>query len=476
MTTLNQLSYILQQDCQLDLIRPVLIGVSGGPDSLCMLDLLWRHGYPLVVAHLNHGLRVEAAADEQAVRDAAHVRGLRFVSEAVDVHAHARNHALSIEEAARIVRYRFLFEQAGVYQAQAVAVAHTADDQVETVLMHLLRGAGLSGLKGMSYRMLPNPWSKDIALVRPFLGVFREDVLAYCSEFHLLPVFDRSNLDTTLFRNRIRQELIPNLQTYNPSIKSGLWRMSQTLTGDEQTLEQLTSITWKDCCLEQSEVNVALHVGKLLSQPLGVQRRVVRRAISVLRSGLRDVDYAMIDRTLSFLQQPSRSGVLDLADGLRLVWERDRLWITNRDIKLPDGDYPHMEKPPLLLAIPGRVDLPGRWQLQAEPVVDIQEAMQQATTNADPYRVWIDIQDAQLSLSIRPPQSGDRFKPLGMDGHTMKLSDFFINIKVLPRLRHSWPLVCIGDEIVWVPGYRLAHPFRLTSRTKRAVFLQFIKD
>jgi tRNA(Ile)-lysidine synthase len=436
---------------------------------------MWQLGYPLVIAHLNHGLRSEAEEDALAVRKAAQSRGLPFVLKLVEIPAYARIHALSIEEAARKVRYQFLFEQARQYQAQAVAVAHTADDQVETVLMHLLRGAGLTGLKGMNYRIQPNPWSDEIALIRPLLGVFRDQVLNYCSKLDLHPVFDRSNLDTTFFRNRIRGELLPALETYNSGIKSGLWRMAQTLACDDQVLEKLTSDAWQDCCLVIGAGSVALKAGNILAQPLGIQRRLVRRAISILRPGLRDIDFATIERTLSLMQHLTHGGQSDLANGLCLVREGEKLWIANWDDDLPISDWPQLGKLSHELPIPGVIDLLRGWYIQAEPVVDIHEAFTQATNNTDPFQAWIDIRDSKASFTIRSPSAGDRFHPLGMNGHSIKLSDFFINVKMPRRLRSRWPLVCLGNGVAWIPGYRLAHSHRLTLGSTQAVFIQVLK-
>jgi len=477
-TNLIRLLHILQQDCQLDTTRPVLIGVSGGPDSLCLLDLMWRFGYPLLVAHLNHGLRLEAGEDAQAVQEAAQTRGLPFLLEEADIDAFAHHHALSIEEAARKVRYQFLFEQARQHQAQAVAVAHTADDQVETILMHLLRGAGLSGLKGMSYLSQPNPWSDKIALVRPLLGVFRNEIMDYCNEQDLRPVFDHSNLDLTYFRNRIRRELIPVLETYNSAIKSQLCRTAQTLASDDQVLELLTNVAWSDCCLEHGSSGVALKVYPLLIQPLGIQRRLVRRAISLLRPGLRDIDFSSIDRTLTFIRQSTRSAQLDLINGLRLLREGERVWVTNWEGALPTTDWPQIENPPQPLLVPGRVDLKAKWHLQAEYVEDVQMAIALAVDNADPFRAWIniDIRDVQPSISIRPPIPGDRFQPLGMDGHQVKVSDFFINVKMPRRARKNWPLVCLGNVIVWIPGYRISHQHRLTANSTHGIYLHLFKN
>jgi tRNA(Ile)-lysidine synthase len=439
------------------------------------MDLIWRLGYPLVVAHLNHGLRAEADEDALAVQEVAQNHELPFIVKKIDITAFARSKSLSIEEAARIARYQFLFEQAGLHEAQAVSVAHTADDQVETILMHLLRGTGLSGLKGMRYRTRPNPWSTEIPLVRPLLGVFREEVLVYCSEWDLHPVFDRSNLDTTFFRNRIRRELIPELETYSSNFKQILWRMAQIIDGDNRVLDLYTADAWQNSCLEQRSGSVVLKMDGLLAQPLGIQRRIIRRAISILRPGLRDIDFATIEKVLYFLRQPAQNGEWDLANGMRMLREGETLSIADWVADLPTSDWPQMDKTPLQLTIPGCLDMLNGWRIQAEVITNIQEAISQALNNPHPYEAWIDTLDNQRSIIVRTLIPGDRFQPHGMEGHSVKLSDFFINVKVPRRARRNWPLITLGDEIAWIPGYRLAHQHRLQSNTRHAIHLKLFK-
>ena len=176
---LKSVPIILQQQCQLDRHLPLLVGVSGGPDSICLAHQLLRTGYQIIIAHLNHQLRPEASLEAKQVEQLALGWGIPAIIDSVDVGRYAHVHHLSTEEAARELRYQFLFRAAIQSGAQAVAVGHNADDQVETVLMHLLRGAGPAGLRGMRWRSLPNPWSQTIALVRPLLSVWRTDIEAY---------------------------------------------------------------------------------------------------------------------------------------------------------------------------------------------------------------------------------------------------------------------------------------------------------
>ena len=240
-----------------------------------MLDILRQLGYRLIVAHLDHSLRAESAQEAEQLRHLVEGYSLPFVLERGDVQAYAARHSLSIEEAAREVRYRFLFDQAARCQAQAVAVGHTANDQVETVLMHLLRGSGLAGLRGMSYRSLPNPWSQSIPLVRPLLGAWREEILAHLAQSGLQASLDASNLDTRYYRNRLRHELVPQLEQLNPGVKQRLWQMADILAEDENVLEMVEQAAWASCILTQGPGFVALDAGVLRTQAAGLQTTAV---------------------------------------------------------------------------------------------------------------------------------------------------------------------------------------------------------
>jgi len=240
---LTQLAQLAVEKCGLTKAQPILLGVSGGADSLALMHGLDVLGYDVMVAHVDHGLRAESAQEADFVRLLAESRGLPFFRKRADVQQVAETQAESIEEAARNVRYQFLYEQARRNQCQAVAVGHHADDQVETILMHLMRGAALPGLTGMAHRRLMPLWDKKIPLVRPLLGFWRDEIEVYIKEIGITPCDDRSNLDTRYHRNRIRHELIPLLKTYNPKIKSVIWRMGDVLREEEQFLNKIAEKT-----------------------------------------------------------------------------------------------------------------------------------------------------------------------------------------------------------------------------------------
>jgi tRNA(Ile)-lysidine synthase len=481
----DDLSSILRNQCHLEPERTLLVAVSGGPDSLCLLHALWSLGYPIIVAHFDHSLRPESEAEAEAVRGYARQMSLACVVGKEDVQAVARTQGLSLEEAARTARYRFLLRQAYLHGAQAVAAGHTADDQVETVLMHLLRGAGLAGLGGMEYRSLPNAWSQDIPLVRPLLGVWRAEILDYLDEHGLQANLDASNLDTRFYRNRLRLEALPYLEKLNPGARQRLWRMADIARRDDHALESLAEAAWQACLLESGVGYLALDVAGLQSHPPALQRRLARRAIACLRPGLRDIDYDAIQRMLDFLDAPERHGPIDLIAGLRLERAGGRLWLATWEADLPGGAWPQVKsEQELLLQVPGEVGLPNDWRLSAEALPANPALYEQVRQNTDSYQAWLDLDRLALPLSVRARRPGERMCPLGMQGHSLKLSDLMINLGLPRRARASWPLVvggvaasgiAAGGEIAWLPGYRLAHPFRLTPETRHILHLRLAK-
>ena len=409
------------------------------------------------------------------VQDLAESLGVPFQLGKEDVTVFAEMHQMSIEQAARNLRYHFFFQLAKRHGAQAVAVGHTADDQVETILMHLLRGAGLSGLKGMDYRALPSAWSSDIPLVRPLLACWRAEILDYLTENDLQPVLDLSNLDIRFHRNRLRHELIPYLQNYNPQVKEALWRTANLLREDYTILETAIKTAWQLCVVSQGAGFVAFDHQSLKRQPRGIQRHLLRHAIERLRPGLSDIDFNTIERAVEFLAFPARSRQRDLAAGLRLLVEAELIWLAAWEADLPESGWPQIAHDlQLTLNIPGEVAFSEGWKLVAQHLPAAPGALERTLANPDPFQAWISADNLAIPLQVRARRPGDRFQPLGMGGHTLKLSDFFINVKLPHRARRSWPLVASGDEIIWVPGLRLAHPARLTQKTRQVVHLQLI--
>lgn len=464
--------------CGLEKNIPLVVGVSGGADSLALMHGLHALGYRLVVAHLDHGLRPESAEDAAFVQRAATDLGLPFVGGRIEVADVAEAEGLSLEEAARQVRYHFLFGQARKVGAQAVAVAHQADDQVETVLMHFLRGAALPGLSGMAYRSVLPIWDETIPLVRPLLSVWRTDISAYLVEVDLQPREDRTNKDTTYFRNRLRHELIPDLEAYNPRFKVVLWRMADVLREEDEFLKQLANRAWMDCSRSQTGERVRLDAAVFTELGLALQRRVLRRAVGLLRPDLRDVGFKAIERALAFIADPKPGGELDLAARLSLAVINGEIVIKTRAAEWPDFKQPllHSGETEIPLELGKPVLLRHGWQLLARLMNPAPADAVGKATELPARETWLDADRVRWPLTVRSWRAGDRWQPLGLDGHKQKLSDFFINEKIPQHLRAVWPLVCDAEgRVLWVAGLRPAEDVRVTGETIRLLHLRLVR-
>lgn len=472
---LENIETILRAQCRLDPKRPIIVGVSGGPDSLCLMEALRRAGYHIIIAHFNHQLRAEADFDAQAVENTASRLMLSSVIERADVRAHAEAEGLSIEEAARNLRYRFFFAQAHRLKAQAVAVGHTADDQVETVLMHFIRGAGLNGLKGMAYRTLLPVFDADIPVVRPLLDVWREETEVYCASHGLRPHYDLSNESFNFFRNRLRHALIPTLESYNPRFKEAVWRSVQSLSSDHTLLTETLEAWWKKCVIQETDDFVMLDLSFLATRSIGLQRNLIRHAVERLLPGQETV-FAVLERAAVFIADSARVR-MDLTGGLVLIREGDALYIAKPDAYLPFDRWPQLpaQTNSLPVALPGHLDIAGGWRFSAERWRLPALAWEQSSRNSDRFQVWLDADGLPANLELRVRHDGDVFEPLGMEGHSQKLSDFFTNAKTPQRARDRWPLLCSGDTVIWVPGYRPAESFKLKQESRRIVYFSLVR-
>lgn len=461
---------ILRDECGLVKDRPIIVGVSGGPDSLCLMETLRQAGYSVIVAYFDHQLRPESDLDARMVEKTASRLMVACMIAGADVRAHAEKEKLSIEEAARNLRYRFLFNLARQQNAQAVAVGHTADDQVETVLMHFLRGSALTGLKGMSYRSVIKIFDPEIPIVRPLLDMWREETVVYCAVNGLRPHYDSSNDSLNFQRNRIRHLLIPNLESYNPKFREAVLRMSQSLKGDYAFVMETLETAWQNTVTAMDDEVITFDSDLLSKHSLGLQRNLLKHAMQTLRPGL-DMTFSVLERATNMIKDPAHSSRVDLKGGLFMLRESSNVYICTLDAELPFNLWPQMiATGAVSVTIPGQVALAGGWKFNCERWRLPGLAREQAERNEDPFQVWLDAEHFPESIQLRTRHPGDQFSPLGMDGHSQKLSNFFVNEKVPQRARERWPLLCAGDEIIWVPGYRPAHPYRLTTSTRNVIY------
>ena len=456
--------------------RPIIVGVSGGPDSLCLLEILRQAGYLVIVAHFDHQLRPESSEEARMVEKTASQLMLGCHLDSADVRKYAEQEKLSLEEAARNLRYHFLFKLARERDAQAVAVGHTADDQVETILMHFVRGSALSGLKGMSYRSIIKTFDPNIPIVRPLLNMWREETVVYCAANGLRPHYDSSNDSIDFQRNRIRHLLIPNLETYNPKFRETVHRMSQSLRGDYLLLMEMLETAWQETVVDVDDNSVTFDFEKISRCSVGLQRNLIKHAMQSLSPGV-DVTYSTLDRAVAMINNPLHSSSrVDLKGGLRMFRESKHLYVCTLDAELPFNIWPQLTGVSFVpVSIPGQIELAGGWKFTCEKWGHPLLAREQAERNEDPFQVWLDAKDLTKPLKLRIRCQGDQFAPFGLEGHTQKLSDFLVNVKMPQRARENWPLLCAGEDIIWIPGYRPAHEHRLTESTRNVLYFSILR-
>jgi tRNA(Ile)-lysidine synthase len=359
-----------------------------------------------------------------------------------------------------------------VRHAEAVAAAHTADDQVETFLMHMVRGAGLNGLTGMSQRTVLPRFDPAIPLVRPLLGIWREATVAYCETHALNPRHDPSNDSLQYFRNRVRHQLIPELEIYNPRIRDVLWRTAESLSSDQAVIAERVKAEWRQAILRQTPDYVAFDAGRLAKVPVAIQRHLLRLALDHLVPG-EATSHSLLDRAgVFFSDQPRRRH--DLARGVVLIREPGVLYVSRGESPLPSDAWPQMppDENTIAVAVPGQVALRGGWQLKAE-ARDLRTPIEDHSSRVtNLFEVELDAESLREPLVLRARRRGDRFEPLGLSGHSQKLSDFFVNEKLPVRARGRWPLLCDGELIAWIPGFRPAERCRLRRQTRRAIRLE----
>ncbi|OLB32284.1 MAG: tRNA lysidine(34) synthetase TilS [Ktedonobacter sp. 13_2_20CM_53_11] len=463
----------------------IIVAVSGGADSLCLLHVLNRlcgsrpeARYPAVllhVAHLNHKLRGEASYQDAAfIVQLADSWGLPVTIGEIDVPALARQEGRSLEDAARTARYRFLRD---VVQGRLIAVAHHADDQVETLLLHWLRGDGLAGMVGML------PRQQDI--IRPLLGVTHAETVAYCSQHALLPLEDTSNRDPRFLRNRVRHELLPLLESMNPGIHATLLRNTEVAHVDVAWIEAQVERYWPAVVLAEQEERITLDSAALLTLPLSLQRHLLRRVTARLCAGQSPLElrhYLLIEELLRREIAGTEEVTLQLPAQLQVTRNFTNLVFERLSSKEAEHIFSALDEA-IPLPVPGRVAVPGTpWIASAEIVTEpVARLARQALQRQDwlsvwqflpktRYTVYIDADRAGPVLTVRTRRPGDRMRPLGM-AREKKVQDMLVNEHIPGADRPYIPLFFSASHCVWLAGVQIDDRVRLTATTQRILRL-----
>ena len=452
---------------QHQMIQPketALVGVSGGVDSLALLYALHALGHQLDcqlhVAHLDHGFREDSAADAAYVAKQADRLGISISSSRVDVPKLMRAEKLSAEVAARHVRYQFYECVSDRIGATKIALGHHRDDQAETVLMNLLRGAGAAGLKGI----LP---VREGKFIRPLLAFSRKEIEDFVAQLGLQPRRDATNYQLNHLRNRIRLELIPTLErTYNANLQHTLNQTAELLRAESDYLDARAHDAFQACRIESCTPGPVILDRDLFRQyHLALRRRILQLAIAEVLGEVRDFYFNHFESMLNLIDGEAPNRTLHLPNGGELRRAYNRILIQKSTSSYAPFEYE--------VAVPGHTPLP---RLDTEIVATVVEnPINCAVTDKFPdgkFQAVFDLDLLQLPLKLRQRRDGDRFQPFGMRG-TKKLKDFLIDAKIPRQERERVPVLMDRDEIIWVVGYRTSEPFKIRAETKRRLYLNY---
>ena len=459
----------------------VLVAVSGGADSLALLyglhALHSQLNCQLHVAHLNHSLRLDADADADFVQQhAAHLE-LPCTLQTTDVSRLVKQWRLSVEAAARKARYQFYEEVSTQIGATKVALGHHQDDTAETVLMHLIRGSGSTGLKGITP-------IREFKFIRPLVGFTRQQIETFLASKGLVPRHDSTNTDTRYLRNRIRHELIPRLESdYNPNIRAGLSRTADVLGAESEYLDRVAQEALETCRVRDPDTvkalatleSIVLDRAKFREFHIAVQRRVLRQSFFEMSGDTDDLYFTHCEAMLSLIEGRAPNAALALPNGLRfrrvyqcLIFEVNTSSRSSFTIETEHFAYP--------LAVPGKTFIAA---LNTEIVAELGDirSREVRTLPDGRFEAIFDYEKVKeaFPLTVRNRRQGDRFQPYGMRG-TKKIKDFMIDTKVPRDERDRIPMLVCGDKVLWVVGYTTSDPFKIHSGTRQYLYLRYVSD
>lgn len=448
--------HIIQKYSMLQHGDRVLIGLSGGPDSVCLSiildELKDNFNLSLYALYVNHGLRPEESERERSFcNQFCDARSIRFHAEAVPTQEYAAERRLSIQEAARVLRYRALEKTADTIQAGRIAVGHTADDQTETVLMRLIRGAGRKGLSGI-------PPVRD-RIIRPLIGIKRVEIESFLTGNDISSLSDPSNYQHNYTRNRIRLEILPLLRKENRSIVETVNRVAEVLRAEDAFLQTITNKAMMRIITRKTDQSIELSLVPLLTIDIAILRRVIRRAVSETGCG-RSVELSHIDTVIRLIKTGKSGDSIQLPHGVRAVRSYSTVRITREKVVGLESRT---------LTVPGDTLFPQNGMRVTAELSD------RPVSSLGRDTALCDYDSLTQPLQVRKRREGDYFYPAGF-GKRKKLQDFFVDEKVPREARDTVPVIVSGDEVVWIAGYRMDERFVAKEETRRYLLLRLLTD
>ncbi|MFA4920809.1 MAG: tRNA lysidine(34) synthetase TilS [Candidatus Neomarinimicrobiota bacterium] len=440
----------------LDDVRTVIAGVSGGVDSMCLLDLLLarrsRWEIEIVVAHFNHQIRGALAdRDEELVRRFCAERSLTFLVERADVPKMARKRRISLEMAGRELRYAFFQKIAEGYPGGVVATAHTRDDQAETILLRILKGGGLHGLSGITL--------KRDNLVRPLLFAGKDELYAYAREKKLAFVEDHTNLIDDCERNFIRNQLLPAVKReLNPNVAETLANLAQILSEARQILMESARPALASLIINANAEQIVLDKSGLKTYFIGIEKEIIWQCLQRLAGAIQPLSFKRMNALTNLVNEGATGRRMTLEQGITVLVDRDRVLFQ----RAVGADWAQAT------VSPGE-KIENEWFTFTSELLDVNDFKKGERRSGTEF---VDFDRIGSRLNLRHWQKGDRMLPLGMR-QSRKVSDIFVDLKIPLTHKTRIPLLCSDNDVIWLCGLKLSEKFKITDRTRTVLKLTY---
>jgi tRNA(Ile)-lysidine synthase len=449
----------------------VIVGVSGGADSVSLLHLLHRLelNLELIAVYIDHGLRPEEIkVEKQTIKEYCRDLHIPFISKSVNVRGYAVDTKCSIEEAARILRHEALELIRTDQQASSIALAHTADDQVEEFFIRLMRGTSLKGLSGMLLK-------RDY-IIRPLLQESKATLMNYLSKKKLQFCQDSSNFNRKFLRNRVRLDLLPKLEKeFNPSIRKTLLQNMNILGHDEDFLDEVSREAFDKCVSsdqvtdrDKASVRVVLMPAPFTDFHHAIQCRIIEKCFWLMRI---KPGYLQIRSFLQFTQTAENNDEIHLADGVRVIKSRNQIVLSR---PLQRGQL--RGSAPVSTLSPRQIPEIGSYPIkELGMILKLSSSPNTADIDPDKETLFLDIEKITFPLLLRSPNPGERFRPYNAPGKK-KILRYLGEKKIDIKRRSGYPVLVCGTRVIALPGLEISHEVRVTQATKNILAIELIEE
>lgn len=435
----------------------IIVALSGGPDSVCLVHILNRlkesRNLEIYAAHLNHQIRgIEAQKDALYVSELCNSMDIPVFIKSVDVPAYCEANGLSLEEGARKIRYDMLYEVKRRIGADKIAIGHNMNDQAETVMMRIMRGTGLQGLRGIEY-------IRENGIIRPILDIERKDIEEYCRENDLNPKIDKTNLESIYTRNKIRLELIPYMkEQFNGNVVESIVRLSNSMKIDGDYIDLESTKAYNEICVKDNN-SIEINIEKLSVYHDAIKNRIIRLAIKDVLGDTNFIDQKHIEEVLKFIETSKNGKVINLPRGVFVYRKIDSILITMEEIKNEDIEFNYN------VPKDGFIKIKEIGLLIDANVISIEKYR---SLKKDESVKVIDFDKVKGGITVRNRQPGDKIK---LKGGTKKIKDLFIDLKIPREERNRVPILADEEGVILAGEYRISENYRIDENTKNVLKL-----